>query len=58
MNEELEKLKSLLVDIRPDMQSRLEGFQQTWPAREVLTAVHRHEDFIRRIDKAIKELTP
>ena len=45
------KMKKLLAEILPDMESRVSGLREAWPGRDVLTALHRNERFIAEIKK-------
>lgn len=42
-------MKALLLELLPDMESRVEGLRQAWPGRDVLTALHRNEAHVRKI---------
>lgn len=49
-------LRSLLIDILPDLKSHYEGLIKLWPGKEVLTAIHRNEINIKRIEKFIEKM--
>ncbi|MCH9827215.1 MAG: hypothetical protein K0U79_05635, partial [Gammaproteobacteria bacterium] len=40
---EIERLHGLISDALPEMEARTQGLRETWPAREILTALHRNE---------------
>lgn len=42
-------MKAFLLELLPDMESRVDGLRQSWPGRDVLTALHRNETHVRRI---------
>lgn len=52
---EIRKMKQLLKNILPEMESRLEGLIKLWPSREVLTVIHRNETLIEEIKKFIPD---
>lgn len=43
---ENKKMKQLLADMLPDLQSRVDGLRQSWPGKDVLTALYRNERFL------------
>lgn len=47
--EENGNMKALLLELLPDMESRVGELRQGWPARDVLTALHRNETHVRKI---------
>lgn len=42
-------MKRLLAEMLPDMEARVSGMREAWPGREVLTALHRNERFVREM---------
>lgn len=52
--EKYNQLLSLLHDIRPEIEARINGFVSAWPGREILCALHRNESLLRRIDDFVK----
>lgn len=50
---ENENMKVLLLELLPEMESRVYDLRKAWPNPEVLTTLHRNETQIRKI----KELT-
>jgi hypothetical protein len=51
----IQELRNILIDIRPEMQARLDGLREMWPGKEVLMVLHRNETLMSRIDKAIEK---
>ena len=52
-------LYHLLKDILPDLKSHYKGLVKLWPGKEVLTALHRNETNIKRIEQFItKDIQP
>lgn len=43
------KMKRLLAEMLPDMEARVDGLRELWPGRDVVTALHRNERFVREI---------
>ena len=52
---ENERMKQLLREMLPDMEARAKGFKECYPGKEVLAALTRTEDFVRRINEFTKE---
>jgi len=48
---ENKNMKRLLAEMLPDMKARVEGLQEAWPGRDVLTALHRNERFVAEIER-------
>lgn len=55
IEEENEEMKKLLRDILPDIKWHLQHLIPLWPAREILTTIHRYESHIHQIENFIKE---
>ena len=49
------ELIELLKEIRPEIICRIAALTNLWPGGEVLTALHRNESILKRIDKAIED---
>lgn len=48
------EIDTLLADLLPEMEARVKGLQMLWPGEEVLTVLHRNEELVLRIKRAIK----
>jgi hypothetical protein len=46
-------LLALLIDIKPELQSRIDQLNSAWPGGEVLLTLHKVEGLMRRIDEVI-----
>lgn len=46
-------LKKLLLEILPDMESRVDGLRKAWPGETITMTLRRNEEHVRKI----KELT-
>lgn len=42
-------MKALLLELLPDMESRVAVLREAWPGRDVLTALRRNETHVRKI---------
>ena len=44
-------MTQLLQDMLPDIEARVCGLREAWPGADVLTALHRNETFVRKINE-------
>lgn len=50
---ENKKMKALLLELLPDLESRVTGLKKCWPGEDILAAMSRNEAHVRKI----KEIT-
>ena len=50
-------LLSLLAEIKPELQCRIDHLAKTWPAPDILKTLHYNESLIRRIDNILQNDT-
>ena len=52
-HERKERLEKLLSDIKPELQCYIDSLTKLWPGTETLTALHRNESLMSRINKEL-----